>query len=52
MAGGVRTPARASLTVTENTARNVNTTLMKLQLRDTQDDHRRVLAVITFLEAR
>ena len=24
---------------------------MKLQLRDTQDDHRRVLAVITFLEA-
>jgi DNA-binding NarL/FixJ family response regulator len=41
------------LTVSENTVeKHVNSILMKLQLRDTQDDHRRVLAVVTFLEAR
>jgi DNA-binding NarL/FixJ family response regulator len=39
--------------VTEGTVeKHVNSILSKLQLRDTNDDHRRVLAVITFLDAR
>jgi DNA-binding NarL/FixJ family response regulator len=41
------------LVVTEGTVeKHVNSILMKLQLPESQDDHRRVLAVITFLEAR
>jgi serine/threonine-protein kinase PknK len=41
------------LSVTENTVeKHVNAILMKLQLPESPDDHRRVLAVITFLEAR
>jgi len=41
------------LLVTEGTVeKHVNSILMKLQLPESDDDHRRVLAVITFLEAR
>lgn len=41
------------LSVTEGTVeKHVNSILMKLQLTESQDDHRRVLAVITFLDAR
>ena len=41
------------LSVTEGTIeKHVNSILMKLALTESQDDHRRVLAVITFLDAR
>jgi DNA-binding NarL/FixJ family response regulator len=41
------------LSVTEGTVeKHVNSILMKLNLPESQDDHRRVLAVITFLDAR
>jgi DNA-binding NarL/FixJ family response regulator len=41
------------LFVTEGTVeKHVNSILMKLQLPETRDDHRRVLAVVTFLESR
>jgi DNA-binding NarL/FixJ family response regulator len=41
------------LLVTEGTVeKHVNSILTKLQLAEAPDDHRRVLAVITFLEAR
>jgi len=41
------------LVVTEGTVeKHVHSILAKLQLPDTQDEHRRVLAVITFLDAR
>jgi serine/threonine-protein kinase PknK len=41
------------LWITEGTVeKHVNSILSKLQLSETADDHRRVLAVITFLEAR
>jgi DNA-binding NarL/FixJ family response regulator len=44
--------ARA-LVVTEGTVeKHVHSILGKLSLRETEDDHRRVLAVLTFLEAR
>jgi DNA-binding NarL/FixJ family response regulator len=39
--------------VTEGTVeKHVRSILMKLPLSATEDDHRRVLAVITFLESR
>jgi serine/threonine-protein kinase PknK len=38
--------------VTDGTVeKHVNSVLMKLQLPETRDDHRRVLAVVTFLQA-
>ncbi|HEX4532423.1 MAG TPA: response regulator transcription factor [Acidimicrobiia bacterium] len=41
------------LSVTEGTIeKHVNSILMKLELTESQDDHRRVLAVITFLDGR
>jgi DNA-binding NarL/FixJ family response regulator len=44
--------ARA-LWVTEGTVeKHVHSILMKLRLAETEDDHRRVLAVVTFLDAR
>ena len=41
------------LWVTEGTVeKHVSSILIKLNLHEADDDHRRVLAVITFLEAR
>ena len=41
------------LWVTEGTVeKHVDSILSKLDLPETQDDHRRVRAVVTFLEAR
>ena len=41
------------LVVTEGTVeKHVHSILAKLRLPETDDDHRRVLAVITFLEER
>jgi DNA-binding NarL/FixJ family response regulator len=54
MAEGVSNAGIARrLFITEGTVeKHVNSILGKLQLPNTADDHRRVLAVITFLEAR
>jgi len=39
--------------VTEGTVeKHVRSILMKLQIREAEDDHRRVLAVLTFLDNR
>jgi len=41
------------LRVTEGTVeKHVRSILMKLQIREAEDDHRRVLAVLTFLDNR
>jgi DNA-binding NarL/FixJ family response regulator len=54
MAEGVSNAGIARrLFITEGTVeKHVNSILGKLQLPDNADDHRRVLAVIAFLEAR
>ena len=54
MAEGVSNAGIArKLFITEGTVeKHVNSILSKLDLPDTAEDHRRVLAVITFLEAR
>ena len=51
--GGSNAGIARRLWVTEGTVeKHVHSILAKLPLRDTEDDHRRVLAVITYLEAR
>jgi serine/threonine-protein kinase PknK len=54
MAEGVSNSGIAhKLFITEGTVeKHVNSILSKLDLPDTAEDHRRVLAVIAFLEAR
>jgi serine/threonine-protein kinase PknK len=54
MAEGVSNAGIArKLFIAEGTVeKHVNSILSKLDLPDTAEDHRRVLAVITFLEAR
>jgi hypothetical protein len=43
---------KATIRSARGVQKHVHSILMKLRLPETEDDHRRVLAVVTYLDAR